>query len=62
MRAGDTGAWSLYQLGGAESDLSYHELLTGFLRNLCDRTGVAIYCTTATAFARDLKEPPALGC
>jgi hypothetical protein len=60
VAAGDTGAWSLYQLGGAESDLSYHELLTGFLRNLCDRTSVAIYCATAKAFARDLKEPPTL--
>jgi D-glucuronyl C5-epimerase C-terminus len=60
VRAGDTGAWSLYQLGGAESDLSYHELLTGFLRNLCDRTSVEVYCTTARAFARDLKEPPTL--
>lgn len=60
VRAGNTGAWSLYQLGGAESDLSYHELLTGFLRNLCDRTQTEIYCTTATAFARDLKEPPTL--
>jgi len=60
VRAGDTGAWSLYQLGGAESDLSYHELLTGFLRNLCDRTDVAVYCTTAQAFAQDLREPPTL--
>ncbi|HEX7291191.1 MAG TPA: D-glucuronyl C5-epimerase family protein [Conexibacter sp.] len=60
VRAGDTGAWSLYQLGGAESDLSYHELLTGFLRNLCDRTGTEVYCATARAFAQDLKEPPVL--
>ena len=60
VRAGDTGAWSLYQLGGAESDLSYHELLTGFLRNLCDRTQVGVYCDTAAGYARDLKEPPAL--
>ncbi|HEU4701521.1 MAG TPA: D-glucuronyl C5-epimerase family protein [Conexibacter sp.] len=60
VRAGDTGAWSLYQLGGAESDLSYHELLLGFLRNLCDRTQTDVYCMTARAFARDLKEPPAL--
>jgi hypothetical protein len=60
VRADDTGAWSLYQLGGAESDLSYHELLTGFLHNLCDRTGTEVYCATATAFSRDLKEPPTL--
>ena len=58
MRAGNTGAWSLYQLGGAESDFSYHELLTGFLHNLCQRTRTEIYCTTATAFTRDMKEPP----
>jgi hypothetical protein len=60
VRAGDTGAWSLYQLGGAESDLSYHELLTGFLHNLCDRTQTEIYCTTAAGYTRDLKQPPTL--
>jgi len=60
VRAGDTGAWSLYQLGGAESDLSYHELLTGFLRNLCDRTQTQVYCVTGRAFAQDLKQPPTL--
>jgi D-glucuronyl C5-epimerase C-terminus len=60
VRAGDTGAWSLYQLGGAESSLAYHELLTGFLRNLCDRTETEIYCATARAFALDMREPPTL--
>lgn len=58
--ADDTGAWSLYQLGGEESDLSYHELLTGFLHNLCDRTHTPIYCTTADAYTRDLHAPPRL--
>jgi D-glucuronyl C5-epimerase-like protein len=33
----DTGAWSLYDQAG-ESDLSYHELVTQFLDNLCSRT------------------------
>ena len=33
----NTGAWSLYDQG-RESDLSYHELLTQFLTNLCQRT------------------------
>jgi D-glucuronyl C5-epimerase C-terminus len=33
----DTGAWSLYDQS-TESDLSYHELLEGFLKNLCART------------------------
>jgi hypothetical protein len=60
VRAGDTGAWSLYQLGGAESDLSYHELLQGFLANLCDRTKTNVYCTTAEDYAQDLKQPPEL--
>ncbi len=32
----DTGAWSLYDQS-TESDLGYHELLDGFLRNLCTR-------------------------
>ena len=34
----DTGAWSLYSLGGRESDLGYHRLVRDFLDNLCDRT------------------------
>lgn len=33
----DTGAWSLYDQFG-ESSLNYHELLTEFLRHLCERT------------------------
>ncbi len=60
VRAGDTGAWSLYQLGGPESDLSYHQLLTGFLQNLCQRTRTPVYCTTGAAYARDMKTPPAM--
>jgi len=60
VRAANTGGWSLYQLGGPQSDLSYHELLTGFLQNLCQRTGTPVYCQTGDAFARDLKTPPAM--
>jgi len=60
VRASDTGAWSLYQLGGSESDLGYHTLLRDFLRNLCDRTRTVVYCETAASFTRYLKEPPAL--
>jgi hypothetical protein len=33
----NTGHWSLYDQFG-ESDLSYHELLTGFLQTLCSQT------------------------
>ncbi len=55
----DTGAWSLYQPGD-EDDLSYHELVTGFLQQLCSRTNAAVYCTTAQDFQTDLKTPPTL--
>lgn len=33
----NTGAWSMYDQH-SESDLNYHELLTEFLKNLCQRT------------------------
>jgi hypothetical protein len=55
----NTGAWSLYQ-AGAEDTLSYHQLVTGFLRQLCDRTQSGAYCTTAEDFQKDLTTPPAL--
>jgi hypothetical protein len=55
----DTGAWSLYQ-PGQEDDLSYHELVTGFLQQLCSRTNATVYCTTAQHFQTDLQTPPAL--
>jgi hypothetical protein len=55
----DTGAWSLYQ-PGIEDTLSYHELVTGFLQQLCQRTQVPVYCTTAQHFTSYLTTPPAL--
>src|SRR4051812_8968701 len=53
----DTGAWSMYNQAH-ESDLSYHDLVTGFLQNLCKRTAVAIYCDTATRFKGYEKTTP----
>ena len=53
----DTGAWSLYQ-PGVEDDLSYHELVTGFLQQLCSLTSAPVYCTTAQHFQSYLKIPP----
>jgi hypothetical protein len=53
----DTGAWSLYSLE-REDDLSYHDLVTTFLRNLCDRSGQAVYCDTADRFDEYRVEPP----
>jgi hypothetical protein len=55
----DTGAWSLYQ-PGTEDDLSYHELVTGFLQELCTRTRAPVYCRTAQRFTADETTPPTL--
>ena len=52
----DTGAWSLYSAGGAESDLGYHRLLRDFLQALCDRTKENPYCSTAERFSRYMRE------
>jgi hypothetical protein len=56
----DTGAWSLYSQGGAESTLNYHELVTGFLGSLCARTANPAYCSLQTRFTAYLREPPEL--
>jgi hypothetical protein len=58
LRRYDTGAWSRYSLGGAESTLGYHELVTGFLGSLCTRTRERPYCRTQARFQRYLHEPP----
>ncbi|MFZ1992630.1 MAG: D-glucuronyl C5-epimerase family protein [Solirubrobacteraceae bacterium] len=55
----DTGAWSLYQ-PGIEDTLSYHQLVTGFLQQLCTRTQAPVYCTTAEHFQSYETIPPAL--
>ena len=46
----DTGAWSLYAQGGAESDANYHNVVTDFLENLCSRTKTSVYCRKADRF------------
>ncbi|MEA2177678.1 MAG: hypothetical protein QOG77_975 [Solirubrobacteraceae bacterium] len=56
----DTGAWSLYSQGGAESTLSYHELVTGFLGSLCTRTANPAYCGMQTRFTAYVRQPPHL--
>jgi D-glucuronyl C5-epimerase C-terminus len=55
----DTGHWSLYDQT-TESDLNYHELVTGFLDNLCKRTSTPIYCDTAQRFNSYMQEPPGI--
>jgi hypothetical protein len=52
----DTGAWSRYSLGGAESDLGYHKLVRDFLNGLCARTSAAAYCGAAGRFTRYLHQ------
>jgi hypothetical protein len=52
----DTGAWSRYSAGGAESDLGYHRLVRDFLRSLCERTKGSVYCATAERFTGYLRE------
>ncbi|MDQ3934181.1 MAG: D-glucuronyl C5-epimerase family protein [Actinomycetota bacterium] len=54
----DTGAWSLYSQGGAESDLNYHNVVTDFLENLCSRTKTGVYCQKADRFNAYKKAAP----
>lgn len=58
----DTGAWSLYSRGSSsrESDLGYHDLLTGFLEGLCKRTDRDVYCDTAARFVEYKAQPPVI--
>jgi hypothetical protein len=56
----DTGAWSRYSAGGAESDLGYHQLVRDFLRAMCERTKGSVYCATGDRFHRYLREKPGL--
>jgi hypothetical protein len=53
----DTGAWSLYSLGGAESDLNYHRVIRDFAENLCERTKEPVYCDKAARFDKYLHQP-----
>jgi hypothetical protein len=56
----DTGAWSLYSDGGAESTLSYHQLVTDFLGGMCRREVVDVYCAAHDRFIAYLGQPPLL--
>jgi hypothetical protein len=53
----DTGRWSRYSIGGPESSLSYHRLVTTFLDNLCQRLG-GTYCTYFKRFSSYLGAKP----
>jgi hypothetical protein len=54
----DTGSWSLYSVGGEESSLGYHRLVTTFLGNLCNRLKVGAYCKYRKRFLAYLHTKP----
>jgi hypothetical protein len=56
----DTGAWTLYSLGGVEATLEYHELATDFLANLCEKLGPGPHCDAAARFEAYGAESPRL--
>jgi hypothetical protein len=56
----DTGAWSLYSLGGAEATAEYHGLAADFLGNLCERVGPGVYCDAASRLEGYEAEAPRL--
>ena len=51
----DTGRWSRYDNTGALSPLNYHVLLRDFLRGLCNRSHIGIYCAKAARFTAYLR-------
>ena len=60
LPAFDTGAWTLYDLGGAEADLNYHRLAARFAKGVCTRALARGFCPAAARFARYTVEPPKL--
>ncbi|HEX8075682.1 MAG TPA: D-glucuronyl C5-epimerase family protein [Thermoleophilaceae bacterium] len=53
----DTGAWTRYDLGGAEASLNYHALATDIVKHLCKRTKMTTYCRYAKRFSGYLTTP-----
>lgn len=53
----DTGAWTRYDLNGAEASLNYEEVATGFVAHLCKRSKIAYWCRIARRFQRYLTRP-----
>jgi D-glucuronyl C5-epimerase C-terminus len=54
----DTGAWSLYSLGGSDAPLDYHKYVVRLLTMLAKRTQDPTFATYAQRFAQDLTDPP----
>lgn len=60
LPAFDTGAWSLYALGGAESSLGYHDYVVDLLRRLGKESDEPAFAEAAARFERYTHEPPVL--
>ncbi|MFT4048755.1 MAG: D-glucuronyl C5-epimerase family protein [Solirubrobacterales bacterium] len=57
----DTGAWSYYELGGAESNLNYHQVLVEFLARLCEDTSdEAVFCDLHDRLSSYLTQKPTI--
>ena len=56
----DTGAWSLYALGGAEAPLNYHVYVAGLLRRIAASTKDAVWTSRAVRFDRYTTQAPVL--
>jgi hypothetical protein len=54
----DTGAWSLYSLGGAEAPLEYHRYVVRLLGMLARRSGDPALATYGQRFGEYLRQPP----
>lgn len=54
----DTGAWSLYSMRGAESNLNYHRELIEFMFRMCENTREAVFCDLHTRLASYLTTSP----
>ena len=62
VAAADTGAWSLYSWAGREATLGYHQLIAGFLGDMCARTQRARRTARARErFSRYEREPTRIG-
>ena len=61
LPAFDTGAWTLYDIGGAEADLNYHRLAARFAKGMCTRGLARDFCPAAARFARYTRQAPRLG-
>jgi hypothetical protein len=48
--------WSRYSVGGPDSTLDQHKLVTDVLGTLCRRQGTAVYCDHAARYEAYLEQ------